>query len=391
MVLFTVAYGGGFQLNEHGARAMGQAGAFAARASDPSAIYFNPAGLGFQKGIQTYVGATLIMPKASFFGPTELNTNEETKMVEQLFTPINVYGTYAINEDLHVGLGVYNAFGLGTEWDKDWVGKFITVKIDLQSFFFTPTIAYRFNDQLSVGVGVNYVTGSVTLSRAVPVPATTLKMELDGSSYGFNVGILYKIMPELSVGASYRSPIAFDAEGTSKFEKVYALPAGTPTPTGDVSTSITLPTTAFVGVAYKAMENLDLEFDYQFIGWSSYDELAFEFKSGYPKQVSPKKYEDTYILRLGAEYTWDAFQFRGGYLYDHNAVPTKYVEPLLPDASRNGLNLGVGYKITEQIMVDLSYLFIKFDQRKAEGTEIMFDGTYNSSANLFGFNIGYSF
>jgi len=36
-------------------------------------------------------------------------------------------------------------------------------------------------------------------------------------------------------------------------------------------------------------------------------------------------------------------------------------------------------------------MFIKFDQRKAVGTEINFDGTYNSTANLFALNFGYSF
>ena len=56
----TSAMGGGFQLNEHGARAMAQAGAFAARASDPSAMFFNPAGMSFQRGFQVMAGATMI-------------------------------------------------------------------------------------------------------------------------------------------------------------------------------------------------------------------------------------------------------------------------------------------------------------------------------------------
>jgi long-chain fatty acid transport protein len=85
------------------------------------------------------------------------------------------------------------------------------------------------------------------------------------------------------------------------------------------------------------------------------------------------------------------FQFRAGYLLDRSPVKAKYVEPLLPDANRNGMNLGVGYKINEQFSVDAAYMFLKFDQRKATGTEVNFDGTYNNSANLLGVNLSINY
>jgi long-chain fatty acid transport protein len=84
-------------------------------------------------------------------------------------------------------------------------------------------------------------------------------------------------------------------------------------------------------------------------------------------------------------------QLRAGYIYDHTPAPTMYVEPLLPDASRNEVSVGLGYKLTKHLSVDLAYLYIKFDQRKAVGTALNFDGTYNSSANLFAVDFGYSF
>lgn len=392
LLISAIAFGGGFQLNEHGARAMAQGGAFAARAYDGSAIYFNPAGLAFQ-GNSVYLGATFIMPKVSFFGPTQANTNSETKMTDQLFTPINFYGTYAVTDDIHVGLGVNNPYGLGTEWDKDWVGRFISVKIDLQSFYFTPTVAYKISDALSVGVGMNYVTGSVKINRAVSIPFSSpnprLDLELNATGFGYNAGLLYKFNPELSVGASYRSSTKLDATGTAKFDPNYAILG---LPQGDASASLTLPATAFVGVAYSPIKNLELEADYQFIGWSVYKELAIEFKADPSKNsVSPKNYEDTYIIRLGGEYAIDDLKLRAGYLFDRSPVLPAYVEPLLPDANRNGFNIGAGYQITKELSVDVSYLFLKFDQRKAENTAIQFDGTYNMSANLFGIDIGYSF
>ena len=392
LLVTLLAYGSGFQLNEQGARAMAQAGAFAARADDPSAIYFNPAGLGFQ-GSSLYLGTTFIMPKVSFFGPTNYSLNTETKMLDQTFTPINLYGTYQLNDNLHFGIGVNNPFGLGTEWPANWVGQYVSQKIDLQSFFISPSFAYKINDQFSIGVGVNYVIGAVKMKLATSIPFDSpppiVSLDLKATGIGFNAGVIYKLMPELSLGASYRSSVKLDATGSASFDPNYAV---LHLPTGDASASIELPAVGFFGVAFKPMNKLEVEADYQYTGWSSYKELAIEFKADPTKnKVSPKNYQDSYIIRLGAEYTMGDIQVRAGYLYDQSPVLTAYVEPLLPDANRNGFNIGLGYKFNEHWRVDAAYFFLKFDQRKAENTIIAFDGTYNSTANLISIDVGYTF
>ncbi|NUN69639.1 MAG: porin [Bacteroidetes bacterium] len=379
-------HAGGFQLNEHGARAMAQGGAWAARAYDGSAIFFNPAGLGFQKIRSLYLGTTIIMPAASFYGPTNLGQNAKNEMVSQVFTPINLYATVPVMENLVVGIGINNPYGLGTEWPEDWTGRYITQKIDLMSFFFTPTAAYKVSDNLSIGVGLNYATGNVTLSRMVSPGDAQVKLDLSGTGMGFTGGVIFKPTEALSVGVSYRSSVKIDAEGTAEFTPSSAL-----FPAGDAAATLELPATAFVGVAYKVMDNLEVEADYQFVGWSSYKELKIDFKKNNTSSVSPKNYEDTYILRLGGEYTMEAMQIRFGYLFDRNPVADHYTEPLLPDSDRNGFNIGVGYKINETMSVDASYLFLKFAERKVTGTEVEFDGVYQSNANLFGINFGYTF
>lgn len=392
MLLSSLLIGGGFQLNEHGARAMAQGGAFVARANDPSAIYFNPAGLAFIGGAHLYGGVTLIAPQVSFFGPSQLNVNTESKMISQTFTPINVYGTYQIVDGLTFGIGVNNPFGLGTEWNSDWIGKYITTKVDLSTFFVTPTVGYRISDNLSVGVGVNYVTGKVTLDRDVAIPFNSpppvVSLSLKATSYGFNVGVLYKLSPVVSVGASYRSQVKLDATGTATFSPNYTQLS---LPGGDITSSLTLPATGFVGVSYKAMDNLELEADYQYVGWSSFKELSVTFKADNSVSTDPENYQDTYIIRVGGQYTIGSIQLRAGYLYDHTPIQTAYLYPMLPDANRNGINLGVGYELTDNLSVDISYMFLKFDQRVASNTVDAFDGTYNASANLLGVDLGYSF
>ncbi|MFH0991029.1 MAG: porin [bacterium] len=385
----SLALGSGFQLNEHGARAMALGGAFTARASDLSALYFNPAGLAYMKGGHATLGTTLIMPRSSFYGPTQLNTNTETKMVNQLFTPINVGVSYELADGLVAAIGVNNPYGLGTEWPEDWAGKFISTKIDLMTFFISPTIAYQVTEDLSVGVGLNYVIGNVDINRVVSDPFdphAKVKISASDDGMGFNVGAMYKFSPAFSIGAAYRSEVKIEATGTAEFTPNRSIYPG-----GDMSAALTLPANAFVGIAVTPMEDLTLSADYQFVGWSSYKELKIEFKKDNSTSVSPKDYEDSYVIRLGAEYTMNDLQLRAGYLYDKSPVKDKYVEPLLPDASRNGFNVGFGYKLSENISVDFGYFFLKMDQRKAIGTEVNFDGTYNQYAHLIGFNLNYTF
>ncbi|MBI5471211.1 MAG: outer membrane protein transport protein [Ignavibacteriae bacterium] len=389
-VMTSAVFASGFQLNEHGARAMAQGGAFAARATDGSAIFFNPAGLAFQTRPSLYAGTTLISPVSEFYGPTQLNTNQKSELQSQLFTPINIYFSYPIMEGLTAAVGVNNPFGLGTKWNENWAGKYLTTKVYLETFFISPTLAYQITDQLAIGAGVNYVTGSVLIERAVFTGAGDPRVSLDlsASGWGFNVGAMYKITPELSIGASYRSTVKVDAKGTAKF-----TPALSVLPAGDATTKIKLPAVAFVGLAYKVSEELELEADYQYNGWSSYDELAIEFKSNNSKSVAPKNYQDSFILRFGGEYKLDALRLRAGYLYDKSPVKDQFVEPMLPDANRNGINVGFGYNFNENFSLDFAYLLLLFNERKVESTipEINFDGTYKSYVNLFAIDFGYTF
>ncbi len=399
---------------------MAQGGAFAARASDPSAIFFNPAGVSWLRGTQVMGGAALILSSFKFRGPTNLNTNMETKMDDQLFYPINFYVTHSWDEGslkgLGVGIGVNNPYGLRTKWDDNWIGRAITQETNLQTYYITPTVSYAINDMISIGAGFNYVLASVKLRQAVTTFEPPMNLELDGDGHGFgwNVGVLVKPIDRLSVGISYRSEAKVDFNGTADFK------APSPSlkalfPGGDVKTSVKLPATYFVGVAVKPLEYLELEIDYQGVQWSSFDKLAIDFvndASNDPNKVIkqadvtyPKNYKNSYILRFGGEYNFAdiGLKVRAGYLFDHTPVPSEHLEPLFPDADRHGINIGFGYKIMPNLTVDVSYLRLLWKQRSTNETSfdtrptggedygVYFDGTYNGNAHLFGLNLTYSF
>jgi len=413
-IAVQLSFASGFQLNEHGARAMGQGGAFAARSSDLSAIYFNPAGLAYQKGLGAYLGGTMILPKTSF---TNVSTSKLTEMVSQTFLIPSVYLAYGMENGLAFGIGFYAPFGLGTEWPSNWEGRLVAVKTDLQNLAINPTIAYRVSDQFMVGVGMSYTFSKVGMtydiatysSLAPPTPAATPGnidlADATGNGISFNVGAIYKPMPELSIGASYRHSTKVDYEGKATFTNMQALASFFPGGTGKAT--IKAPGQFFAGIAYDFTKDLTLEADYQWIGWSTYDTLGVELpngpntplalgRGGAPLQTtskSAKNWKDTYMIRVGGEYRISDLALRLGFIYDASGQPAQTVEPLLPDANRVEGTIGLGYKFLGCWSIDVAYQLILFSDRSVTGPATgdlnKFPGTYKSSANLFGLNLGY--
>ena len=409
-LLTNITYGSGFQLNEHGARAMAMAGAFTGLANDPSAIYFNPAGITQLNGTQFYLGATMIMPLSSYTSPQpSLST---TDMVGQIFTPINFYVTHQFSNKLYVGLSVNNQYGLGTKWDPNWIGRYNAVETSITTFYFTPVIAYKLLDNLSISAGPTIAIASIKMSSRThnPVnPAQDPLITLTGDNVtgiGFTAGILFKPSDKLQIGASFRSQTKFDLTGTAVsdpatfYHPVYKV--NFPFPNGTVASQLTTPANATLGLAFMPNTDWTMTFDFQYVGWSSYDKLDLTFNTynltnplaaGPTTESIPRNWQDSYILRLGFEYKASAdFAVRFGVLYDKNPIKDEFVDPTLPDADRVGLNIGFGGKLTNHLGIDFSYMFLSFADRTISNSNpaIGFNGTYTNSAHLIGCNFSYS-
>jgi long-chain fatty acid transport protein len=416
MLVVCIALGGGYQINEQGARAVGMGGAFVARASDPSAVYFNPAGLAFQNGINVLGGSNIILPSTKFTGsgiqlPVETSTNS------QVFTPVNLYGSYQISDDIVVGVGVYNPYGLGTQWPDKWgqtipqagglyMGGYNSVNASIVTWYINPTIAYKVNNQLSVGLGISYVTGSVAMSRVIPAKAVNaafsgyFKNELNGTGndINFNLGAIYKPMDNLSIGIAYRATTKIEFSGDLKFSNSDVPAPMYPTiatlfPGGTGKATLPMPGSLTVGVAYKVLPELTVEGDFQYVQWTTYDQLQIQITPVTPAQTSStslKNWNDGYIFRGGAEYTMDQdFTLRGGLILDLTPQPASKAEPMLPDGDRVDVTLGGSYKLSNNLSVDLSYMLVLF--METDATSSALPGKYKSNAHIISLDFGYSF
>jgi long-chain fatty acid transport protein len=382
-------FAGGFQLNEHGARAMGLGGAFTAVADDPSAVYFNAAGLTQLDGWNFMIGSAFIAPVSSFRGVAPQIT--EYKTSPQIFVIPNGYATYRINNDWAVSLGLDVPFGLGTEWPLNWPGRYLALETDVRTYTVSGDVAYKLLPNLSLSAGAQYSRADVTITEQTPQTpfpgdAYVKLTGKDNAAFGYKFGVLYKPIDQLSFGASFHSQIKYDFKGS-------ALTTGAPQlssefPAGDISANITTPFNLAVGVAYEIQPDLRVSADFQYVGWSSYDTLAIQF-ANVPRVSSPRLYDDSYIIRFGAEYKYNRdLSFQGGIYFDNNPVKPQYLNPSLPDADRICFSLGVNYKLTRNFTLGASYLFIRSSELTVTNSSEFysgntpFNGTYNSYANI---------
>ena len=398
--LTTESFAGGFQINEHSARAMAMGGAFTAVANDASAIYFNGAGLTQLTGTNFLIGTTAIAPVSTFRGVFPNVTEYGTE--KKVFFPSHAWIAHRFSDNIAAGIGFTTPFGLETNWDPNWVGRYLAIQTRLFVFTISPVVAYKLSDQLSVSAGLVYSWANVKItskSPQTPFPGDAFAT-LDGSdnsAFGYNLGLMYKPVSKLSLGVSFHSQVNYNFDGTAT--TVGASQLASQLPNGSASAKLKTPLVLTVGIAYDLMPELKLSADFEYVGWSSYDTLAVDFANpNYSDISSPRLYDNSYIIRLGGEYKLsESFSVEGGIYFDKNPVKPEYVNPTLPDANRLGFSCGVGYQVSKNLGINASYLFIRASQLTVLNSKEYytdgnspFNGTYNSYANLASISLSYS-
>ncbi|MDY6836414.1 MAG: OmpP1/FadL family transporter [Thermodesulfobacteriota bacterium] len=401
----SMAQGAGFALYEGSARGNALGGTLVGRADDPSALYYNPAGITQLPGTQFMGGATIIYPKADVVtlspsGKTSTETESNT------FFPPHLYSTYQMGESVWLGLGVYSRFGLGTEYDDDWPGKYNIYKAFVETLSVNPNVAFKVSDELSLAAGVSAVWLDLELEQKILTPAGDVDQELTGDDwgYGYNLAAHYKACDWMTLGLSYTSEVDQKARGDAKFDKP-AIPDLDPVfnNTG-VRGDITLPDMVFMGVTLYPADRWSLEFDAIWTGWSDYDALVIEYDSfiavdpntGVPitKVAREKDWDDVWRFQVGVEYkATDWLDLRLGYVFDESPVPDETADYLIPTEDRQLYSIGCGIH-WDAWVVDLSYTYLESDTRTvaARPDEGIFPSEFEDGyTHLVGVSVGYTF
>jgi long-chain fatty acid transport protein len=384
----------GYAVFTQGASALGQGNAVTAHTDDPSTIFYNPALMNKLDGTQLSLGTTVIYSSHEFDSAAtgQSSSNHTT------FTPINFYVTHKFNEKVSAGLGIFNPFGLGTDWNQEWQGRYMATKSELTTFNFNPVVSYRLLPALSLAAGVDVIKLDATLERKIPSavfgfagPDVNQKFDGDGTGVGFNLAAAYDVTKDVTIGASYRSEVDVDVTGHS------STSLGVTPLDSKAKTSITLPRQVTAGVAYHVTDPLILEAGIRWEGWSAFKELDLSLDSGITANQQ-RKWHDTLGVNFGGKYRLnETVSLLAGYIYGSNAVPSYTFDPSIPDSDTHIFCFGSDLNFNP-FKVGLSYAYQYYQDRNknnAVGASLdpttSANGKYQSDAHLFAVSLGYKF
>ncbi len=404
----------GFALIEQNASGMGNAFAGAAAvAEDASTIFFNPAGLTRLQGKQVVVAAHLIdlgiefSNNGSSSAPATIGTvgSNGGDAGDGIFVP-NVYFSMPLGEKLTFGVGVNAPFGLVTEYDSDWVGRFQGIKSDLATLNINPTLAYKINDAVSVGFGVSYQQFEAELTNkingagfGVPGAEFSSLLKADDDGIGWNAGVLVDAGPTTRIGASYRSAIEYTLKGELNINSPTGANVVVPGLTGAVETDVTLPDMISISLMQGITENIILLADVTSTRWSEIKDIRIiNSGSGATADTLVLNFDDTMRYSIGLNYKIsDQLTARFGLALDESPVSDGNRTVRLPDNDRTWITIGGSYKLNESGRIDFAYANLStsdtlIDQTRGNAAANgRVAGTYDVGINIFSVQYSMSF
>jgi long-chain fatty acid transport protein len=422
------AHSAGFAIMEQGGKELGQAFAGATtNIEDASSVFFNPGALGQIHGRLVSLAGHLVLLSPTFDDDgsrsatgARLSGGEGGDAGELTIIP-NLYYAHELTPRLVFGLGLSVPFGVNTEYDPDWKGRYHAIDTELTTVNLSPALAVRLNDRLSLGAGIDVQYMRAQLSNAldfgticlrfqgvaqcreiglIPQGADgLLEIEADSLAWGYHLGALYAFSPDTRVGIAYRSKLGQELEGDADFSVPTAATFLTRRDLftdRDVRADIDLPDSLALGFFHRFHPRWAVSADVLWMRWSRFKELRFRFEPPQPESILPQNWQNTWRYALGL--TWlrsPSWNLRVGIAYDETPVPSaEFRSARAPDNDRLWVAAGASYKFSDRGTLHLGYahLFIHDPYiNNLSPTRERLLGEYETDANILSAQLDWQF
>ncbi len=293
------------------------------------------------------------------------------------------YFTTDVGATVKAGIGLNVPFGLATEYDPAWMGRFQGIKAKIESQNLNPSVSLKVSDSLSLGAGVNWQQFKAELSSAVNFGAAgegASVIKGDGDALGYNVGALYDIAPRTRLGLAYRSMIREKLSGTVNFSRPAAIPAAA-APNGIINLTVDLPDTYSIALTHEFSPQWQLLADATHTGWGRIQNLVIYRDTGAPLSTLALSFKNTMRYALGVNYRPSgSWTFRGGVALDESPVKDAQSRTVrLPDNDRIWFSVGAKYRFSEGGSVDFGYSYLKVRDAAINNVQSAAIGTVNGN------------
>lgn len=392
--------------------------------TDPTIGYHNPASITDQGKYNASLGVSYFNFSAKRSGS---NGTSDTMNTENIFVP-NFGAVYGFGGGKWAaGLAVVSPYGLSTEWSDSSNVRYVATKSTLEMYDATPSIAYRFSDKASVGVGADYFsTFNADLEHKVPVdvlnagllsptsgsPDANAKLSGDGNAWGYHAGVIFHLTPSHTFGLAYHSEVKTKIEGDLE---ITGLSGASASPFGfggqnfktHARTDLFYPQNVQFGYKYSQGDKWEAGFNLAWYDWSSNKQLEIVLPDATPTQRAlagnpiPLHWRDVWSGTIGGFYRFnEAWKLNMGAYYLPRVYQEGTFSPAVPDMDKIGISVGPSYTHGNWA-VDTVYnpLFYKSTTinnqvgQNANGGQAFADisGKYKAFVQIVGVNVRYKY
>ena len=364
------ARAGGLSLYEVGSPDVGLAAAgYAARAQDASTLLTNPAGMTRLQDSEFLFGGQML------YGDLGFTQNSNTTVPGGGGDVNNAIGwvpagsmfyVHNASPDLKYGFGVFSNFGLAMDYGDNWVGRYTVQRATLMGLSFMPAVAYRVNDQVSIGAGLNAMYGifktDVAINNILPgLPDGQLKLSDNEWGFGGNFGILYEASKATRFGVTYSSAVKLDFKAQPQFTNLgpglsAALNAAGLL-NGQIGLNMKVPQAVMTSVYHQLDDRWAILGSVGWQQWSHFGRVGIEIDSNNPTSLTVNaKYNDTWHGAVGAQYRPSSlWMWSFGVAYDTSAVDDENRTTTFPVGDSWRLGAGGTYAMSKQMDINFDY------------------------------------
>jgi long-chain fatty acid transport protein len=357
----TPGYCLGYRVPNQGAQAVARGNAFVATADDPSAVYYNPAGITQLEGHQASFGSYNVHLNSEYRSPAGTDSETDFRIVPVPF------GYYTYNPGklpVAFGVGLNNPYGLQLGWPQDSGFRTYVTEAMLQYISLNPVIAWKATPELSLAMGPTINYSMVQLKSGIfpnNFASNDDEFSFDGNGwdFGFTAGLLWKPHKQWAFGFNYRSATSINYEGDLNLRTLSPLEYS--------EAEVKFPSTFAVGLSFRPTEKWNLEFDVDYTNWDEIEDVTFTRENA-PGIVMPFDYKSGFMYKFGVSHSFDnGLTLSGGYFYTENNVKDVAFNPAVPDTPLHAFSLGGSYE-RKNWTYGLAYQYITGPWRTVHGS-----------------------
>ena len=356
----SLAHAGGISLYEIATPDIGLASAgYASRADDASTLFKNPAGMSRLDGAQLQSGLQALYGSVSFTadaGTSPLLGTDNGGNAIGWLPGASLFVVVPIGEKIHLGLGTLSYFGLASDYNDNWVGRYYVQESALVGVSLMPSVSYQITDWLSIGAGLNAMAGYLDTQMAINTGIVNAdgQMSLNDKTWGFgaNVGLLFQVSETTRIGVTYLSALDLDFSDTPTITGA-AIPN-----VPQLNLGMTVPQSVMLSAYHELNDQWALMADVGWQDWSEFGYVQAGVEGGLTTTAN-LQYQDTWHGAIGAQYKpVEKWKFSGGVAFDSSAVTSENRTVTLPMGQAWRFGLGAQYQLSESVNIGAACTFM---------------------------------